>query len=52
MTEQSNGAARGRIVVGVDGSEASKVALRWAARLAPVMGAHIEAVVAWQSPVS
>jgi nucleotide-binding universal stress UspA family protein len=41
-----------RIVVGVDGSEPSKSALRWAARFATMSGATIEAVLAWQPPVS
>lgn len=38
------------IVVGVDGSESSKIALRWAAKLAPALGATIDAVVAWEYP--
>src|SRR6266536_5457908 len=38
------------IIVGVDGSEPSKAALRWAARIAPVTGAGIDAVIAWQPP--
>lgn len=38
-----------RIVVGVDGSVPSKLALRWADYLAPTMGgALIRAVIAWQ----
>jgi nucleotide-binding universal stress UspA family protein len=37
-----------RIIVGVDGSEPSKSALRWAARVAAVTGAGIDAVIAWQ----
>jgi nucleotide-binding universal stress UspA family protein len=37
-----------RIVVGVDGSEGSKNALRWAAHLAPALGASVEAVSVWQ----
>jgi nucleotide-binding universal stress UspA family protein len=41
-----------RIVVGVDGSEPSKSALRWAARFAAMSGGAIEAVLAWQPPVS
>lgn len=40
-----------RIVVGVDGSEQSELALRWAARLAPSLDARIEAVVAWHFPL-
>lgn len=38
------------IVVGVDGSDASKDALRWASRLAPALDATIEVVVAWEYP--
>ncbi len=41
----------GRVVVGVDGSEPSKEALRWAARLAPTLGATIRAVSVWEYPV-
>lgn len=39
------------IVVGIDGSESSKNALRWAARLAPALGAIIHAIVAWEYPI-
>lgn len=39
------------IVVGVDGSESSNNALRWAARLAPALGATIHAIVAWEYPI-
>ncbi|MGV9944170.1 universal stress protein [Streptomyces sp. NPDC003401] len=38
----------GRIVVGVDGSEASSSALRWAAGQARVLGAEVVAVHAWE----
>ncbi len=38
------------IVVGVDGSPQSVEALRWAARMAPVLGAGIRAVGAWEYP--
>ena len=41
-----------RIVVGVDGSEPSKSALRWAQRFSKVTGARIDAVTAWQIPVT
>ena len=44
--------ARPRIVVGVDGSDPSRQALRWAQRLAAGAGARIEAVIAWQYPVA
>jgi nucleotide-binding universal stress UspA family protein len=40
----------GRVVVGVDGSEASKRALHWAARQAHWMGATLEVVTAWTFP--
>src|ERR1700733_6585743 len=40
------------IVVGVDGSESSLAALRWAARQAELTGAPLEIVSAWEWPVS
>ena len=40
--------AGARVVVGVDGSEPSYQALRWAAKIADASGAHIDAVAAWQ----
>lgn len=43
---------RGLIVVGVDGSEPSKEALRWAARQAEITGAKVQAVMAWEYPTS
>jgi nucleotide-binding universal stress UspA family protein len=39
---------RPRIVVGIDGSDSSREALRWAARLATVLGADLDAVSAWE----
>jgi nucleotide-binding universal stress UspA family protein len=41
-----------RIVVGVDGSEQSKLALSWAVRIAATTGASIDAVTAWHFPVN
>jgi nucleotide-binding universal stress UspA family protein len=41
----------GRIVVGVDGSSASKLALQWAALLAKTMGVGIDAVITWDVPI-
>ncbi|GEO94561.1 universal stress protein [Kocuria turfanensis] len=38
------------VVVGVDGSEQSVEALRWAARIAPALGASIKVVGAWDYP--
>ncbi|GAB3995873.1 universal stress protein [Glycomyces albus] len=45
----SNG-AKGKIVVGIDGSPASARALRWAVRQAELTGAEVEAMHAWQVP--
>lgn len=42
----------GRIVVGVDGSEGSKAALRWAVGQAELTGAKVEAVAAWEYPAT
>ncbi len=39
-----------RVVVGVDGSESSKHALRWAARQAGFTGATLEVVTGWDYP--
>ena len=39
-----------RVVVGVDGSETSKAALRWAADLARAFGVELEAVRAFRYP--
>jgi len=43
---------RRRIVVGVDGSQSSLAALRWAVRQAELTGAPLEIVSAWEWPVS
>jgi nucleotide-binding universal stress UspA family protein len=45
-------ASQQRIVVGVDGSEPSKEALRWALSQARLVGASLDAVTAWQYPAS
>ena len=42
----------GRIIVGVDGSESSKDALRWAKAQADLTGAELVAVSAWSYPVA
>lgn len=47
MTTPEN---RPRVVVGIDGSESSQAALRWAARIAAGIDADIEAVIAWDYP--
>jgi nucleotide-binding universal stress UspA family protein len=39
-----------RIVVGIDGSEPSKAALRWAVDQAVLTGATVHAVAAWEYP--
>lgn len=40
------------VVVGVDGSDASREALRTAARFAQLLGASLRAVTAWSQPVA
>lgn len=40
-----------RIVVGVDGSEPSRAALRWAVHQAELTGGSVQAVMAWHWPV-
>ena len=47
----TQGGEQHRIVVGVDGFESSKAALRWAIRQAELTGAVVEAVTAWHIPV-
>jgi nucleotide-binding universal stress UspA family protein len=51
MTDQTE-MHDGRIVVGVDGSSHSKTALRWAVNEARRVGASVEAISAWQQPVT
>ncbi len=41
----------GRIVVGVDGSDGSRAALRWAVEEARLRGDDLDVVAAWQFPV-
>ena len=40
-----------RVVVGVDGSEQSKLALRWGAHLASARGTKLEAIATWEFPM-
>jgi nucleotide-binding universal stress UspA family protein len=40
--------AKGRIVIGVDGSDASVDAIRWAVRQAQLTGDELEAITTWQ----
>lgn len=48
--DEQKGLSR-RIVVGVDGSDQSRAALRWALRQAELTGASLQAVIAWRYPV-
>ena len=48
----SNKIERRLVVVGVDGSDQSKAALRWAARYAAASGAAVRAVLAWHYPTA
>jgi nucleotide-binding universal stress UspA family protein len=41
-----------RIVVGVDSSDSSKAALAWAVGQAGLTDASVEAVIAWEHPIS
>ncbi|MCA1221227.1 universal stress protein [Streptomyces sp. 8L] len=41
-----------RVVVGVDGSDSSKEALRWAVSQAEATGATVDAVTTWEFPVT
>jgi nucleotide-binding universal stress UspA family protein len=43
---------RGKIVVGVDGSPSSVLALRWAARQAELTGGDVHAVTVWHMPTT
>ncbi len=40
------------VVVGVDGSDHSKLALRWAVDYAKTIGGRVRAVIAWRWPIS
>lgn len=51
MSTAEKPSAHHRIVVGVDGSKSSQLALRWARYLADTMGCTVEAAIAWQ-PIS
>jgi nucleotide-binding universal stress UspA family protein len=44
--------ARPVVVVGIDGSDASKDALRWAAKQAECTNGEVHAVIAWEFPPS
>src|SRR5258707_7621102 len=52
MSAEGTVASPHRIVVGVDGSQSSLAALRWAVRQAELTGAPLEIVSAWEWPVS
>jgi nucleotide-binding universal stress UspA family protein/uncharacterized protein (DUF2267 family) len=52
MTANREETRKQRIVVGVDGSEPSKAALRWAVRLAPAINGEIEVVITWEWPTN
>jgi nucleotide-binding universal stress UspA family protein len=50
MTDSSTTESNGRIIVGVDGSESSKQALRWAISLSGSLGATLDAIGTWSEP--
>jgi nucleotide-binding universal stress UspA family protein len=47
-----NNPVGGGVVVGVDGSDASKDALRWAVRYARMAGTTVQVITAWYFPAS
>jgi nucleotide-binding universal stress UspA family protein len=51
MMTASHSVAGGRIVVGVDGSESSAHALRWAAEEARARGSGLEVIQAWEANI-
>jgi nucleotide-binding universal stress UspA family protein len=48
MSENTTTSARARVVVGIDGSEQSQMALRWGAFVATAMGCDLDVTIAWQ----
>jgi nucleotide-binding universal stress UspA family protein len=46
------GSSERKIVVGVDGSDSSVLALRWAAHYGALLVARLEVVMAWEYPAS
>ncbi|MGX7678532.1 universal stress protein [Jatrophihabitans sp. DSM 45814] len=48
MTTDQDAHSQNRVVVGVDGSEASKHALQWARFIAQAAGSSVEVVAAWE----
>ena len=50
MSEHKAGDKIQKILVGVDGSEKSISALKWAAALAAEIGARVEVITTWQTP--
>jgi len=50
MSERKAGNSIRKILVGVDGSDNSIAALKWAAELASKEGAHIDILTSWQTP--
>ena len=51
MTDEPGSIER-RIVVGVDGSDSSVLALRWAAHYGALLAARLEVVMAWEYPAT
>lgn len=52
MTTAPAGDRDRRIIVGIDGSDASRAALGWAVGQARLTGARVEAVTAWEVPLA
>lgn len=52
MVEEQVISRPGHVVVGVDGSDPSRLALRWAADYAHLIGADLDIVISWSYPVN
>ncbi len=48
MSESTSTSTRPRVVVGIDGSERSQIALRWADFVARTMNCDLDVTIAWQ----
>lgn len=51
MTAEPTKGTNAAVIVGVDGSSPSKLALQWGHRMATALQAPLEAVIAWPTPV-
>ncbi len=52
MSSETTGTTRGAVLVGMDGSQQSRQAMRWAAHLARTFGAPLTVVTGWEFPTA